>query len=199
MSTASTSTAPSVRQLQTRLLLALLGITLAVFGGVCGHEFVHFDDNVNIYNNPHVQGLTWENIHWMFTNASYARRYMPLGWLSYAVDYQFFGLSPRSYHIGNLLLHLINVALLFFLLKRLLLLARVAARQEDEGAAPVWCAAIGALFWAVNPLRVESVAWASARVYGVAFCFTAVWLLAWLRAQEPGTPEPRRLVFYWVS
>src|SRR5438445_13866968 len=110
MNASSAQTISAVRHLQTQLLLALLAITLAVFGGVCGHEFVHFDDNVNIYNNPHVQGLTGENIHWMFTNASYARRYMPLGWLSYAVDYQLFGLSPCAYHIGNLLLHLVNVA-----------------------------------------------------------------------------------------
>src|SRR5437870_1707795 len=81
----------SSQRLQTRLVLALIGITLAVFGGVCGHEFVHFDDNVTIYDNPHIKGLTRENLHWMFTDVSYARRYMPLGWLSYAVDYQLFG------------------------------------------------------------------------------------------------------------
>src|SRR5207237_4148688 len=103
------------------------GITLAAFYGVCGHDFVHFDDNFTIYNNPHVKGLTWENIHWMFTNASYARRYMPLGWLSYSVDYELFGLNPHAYHAGNLLLHLTNVLLLFFLLKRLLLLASGSA------------------------------------------------------------------------
>src|SRR5437763_7407356 len=186
-------------RLQIRLLLILLSITLAVFAGVCGHEFVHFDDNFTIYNNPHIKGLTWENLHWMFTNASYARRYMPLGWLSYAVDYQLFGLDPHVYHTGNLVLHLINVALLFFLLKRLLLLARGPAGTAEADAAPIWCAAIGALFWAVNPLRVENVAWASARIYCVAFLFLALWLLLWLRAHDPATPEIKRRVFYWLA
>ncbi|HEV8524743.1 MAG TPA: hypothetical protein VGQ71_09610, partial [Terriglobales bacterium] len=71
-----------------------------------------------------MQGLTWENLKWMFTDAGYARRYMPIGWISYAVDYHFFGLNPQVYHIGNLILHLVNATLLFSLLKRLLCLAR---------------------------------------------------------------------------
>ena len=106
----------SLRRSQTWVLLALLGSTLAVFSGVCGHEFVHFDDNLLIYNNPHVKGLRWENIRWMFSNGAYTGRYMPMGWLSLSIDYQLFGLDPHAYHTGNLLLHLANVALLFFLL-----------------------------------------------------------------------------------
>src|SRR5947207_1716392 len=188
----------SAQRLQRQLLLALIAITLAVFAGVCGHEFVHFDDNVTIYNNPHIKGLTWENLQWMFTNVSYARRYMPIGWLSYAIDYQLFGLNPQAYHAVNLALHLLNVLLLFFLLKRLLLLARLPA-LEAAHPAPVWCAAIGALFWAVNPLRVENVAWASAQIYCVAFCFLVLWLLAWLRAHDPATPERQKPVFYLLS
>src|SRR5437867_3809793 len=96
------STAPTSRDLQTRLLALLFGLTLAVFGGVCGHEFVHYDDNFNIYGNPHIQGLTWEHLKWMFTSNGYAPRYMPLGWLSYAVDYQLFGLNPQAFHCVNL-------------------------------------------------------------------------------------------------
>jgi len=196
MDNPASNTLSATLRLQTWLLLGLLGITLAVFGRVCGHEFVHFDDNVLIYNNPHVTGLTWENIQWMFSNGSYARRYMPLGWLSLAIDYQLFGLSPHAYHTGNLLLHLMNVVLLFFLLKRLLLMA---CPSPEAATVPLWCAAMGALFWAVNPLRVENVAWASARIYCVAFLFFTLWLLAWLRAHDPATPETQRRVFYWLA
>src|SRR5256885_12450913 len=104
-----------IQRTQTRLLLGVLGITLAVFGGVCGHEFVEFDDNVNIYDNPRVQGLSLENLRWMFTDTGYAGRYMPLGWLTYALNYQLFGLDPHAYHAVNLVLHLCNVVLLFWL------------------------------------------------------------------------------------
>lgn len=186
----------TVRQLQTRFLLLLVGITLAVFAGVSGHEFVHYDDNINIYENPHLKGLSWDSIQWMFTDTSYARRYMPLGWLCYAVDYQIFGLDPRAFHIGNLFFHLLNVGLLFVLIQRLLRLTR---QFDASDPAPVWCAAAGALFWAVNPLRVENVAWASSRIYCVAFLLALIWLLAWLRAHDPATAVSWRPFFYWSS
>src|SRR5207244_5508241 len=105
---------------------------------------------------------------------------------------QFFGLHLQAYHVGDVALYLLNVALLFFLLKRLLV-------PGGSPAVALWCAAIGALFWAVNPLRVETVAWASARIYCVAFCFAAVWLLAWLRAQDAAAPQAQRRIFYWLS
>jgi tetratricopeptide (TPR) repeat protein len=205
MTPIASSSASAAGRLQMWVLLALCGITLAVFGGVWGHEFVHYDDSANIYGNPHLKGLGWEEIKWMFTDTSYARRYMPLGWMSYAVDYQFFGLNPRAYHLGNLLLHAFNVVLLFFLLKRLLTPRRSShlekASKETGAADPsaIWCAAIGALFWAVNPLRVESVAWASSRIYCVVFLFTVLWLLAWLHARDPATPKARRSIYYWLS
>ena len=62
MASDSSQTVSAAHRLQTRLLLILLGISLAVFAGVCGHEFIHFDDNVNIYDNPHVQGLSGEHL-----------------------------------------------------------------------------------------------------------------------------------------
>ena len=195
----SSSSASEVRRLQTRLLLFLLGLTLAVFAAVSGHEFVNYDDGANIYANPHVQSLGWEQIRWMFTDTTYARRYMPLGWLSYAIDYQLFGLTPSAFHIGNLVLHLANAALLFFLLKRLVELASPSAKDGAARAAPVWCAAVGALFWAVHPLRVEPVAWASGRIYCLVFFCTALWLLAWLQAQNPALARRQRKLLYGLS
>jgi hypothetical protein len=199
MNPGSPAAASRVRRFQAALLFGLLAITLAVFAGVCGHEFVHYDDNFNIYNNPHIKGLTWENIHWIFTNASYARRYMPLGWLCYALDYQLFGLDPHAYHAGNLILHLVNVGLLFYLLQRLLSLASGPAGQEPGVTTPIWCAALGALFWAVNPLRVENVAWASSRIYCVAFCFAQLALLGWLRAKDANISQAWRRAYYGLS
>ena len=179
-----------MRSLQGWLLSGLLFLTLVVFANVGGHEFVHFDDNINIYENPHLKGLSAESLKWMFTDTGYARRYMPLGWLSYATAQQLFGLNPRAFHVLSLLLHLANLIVLFFLLKRLLLLASASARER----AVLWCAAAGALFWAVNPLRVEVVAWASSLIYGQATLLAMLWLSCWLRAQDPtANARARRL------
>jgi hypothetical protein len=117
---------------------------------------------------------------------------MPLGWLSYAVDRQFFGLSPRSYHAGNWLLHLAGVALVFLLLRQLLQLADGAGDRRDKaGSHQLWAAA-GALLWGLHPLRVETVAWASARIYGVTTLLVLLWLYAWIKARGDGLSHARR-------
>src|SRR4051812_21124188 len=99
------------RRLDGLLSLALIGAVLAVFWPALQAGFVHWDDGLNITDNPHL-GFSWEKICWMFTDTHYAKRYLPLGWLSYSVDLFFFGGSPLSYHWGNLLLHAANTVLL---------------------------------------------------------------------------------------
>ncbi|HWN93933.1 MAG TPA: hypothetical protein VNT99_02780 [Methylomirabilota bacterium] len=188
----------SFRPLRMALIISLIGVVFVVFRGVLGHEFVHYDDSLNIYDNQNVSGLSWKNIQWMLTDTSYAPRYMPLGWMCYALDRQLFGLNSQIWHAGNLLVHLLNTLLLFFLLKELISLAANKHDPMERETVSNWCAAIGALFWAVNPLRVETVAWASARIYGVAVLFALVWLLAWLRAQSAQTPRQRRC-YSWLA
>lgn len=61
-----------------------------------------------------------------------------------------------------------------------------------------WCAAVGALVWAVNPLRVETVAWASSRIFEMAFFWTLLWILAWLRGLDATTVRQRR-VWEWLA
>jgi len=189
------------RALRYGIPVLLLLIVLATYFGVLGHNFVAWDDNVNILENPHVNGITPETVAWMLTDTSYAGRYMPIGWLCYALDRELFGLNAKIWHGGNLLVHAANALLLFFLLRRVVLKA-VRERTTVEGKAiliATWCGALGALFWAVNPLRVEVVAWASARIYNVAFLFAMLWLLAWVQAcgSRPGSTQQRALS--WIS
>src|SRR4029434_3318977 len=91
-----------------------------VFWPALSADFVEWDDNLNIYGNPHVRGLTVENLRWMFTDVTYARRYMTLGWLGWAVNHAVFGLGPRACHTGNLLFHAANAVLIYVLFARLL-------------------------------------------------------------------------------
>src|SRR6185436_572879 len=183
---------------QLVVLLLLCGLTLTVFAGVRRHEFVHYDDAANIYDNPHVASLSGSNLKWMFTDSDYARRYMPLGWLCYAVNRQLFGLNPGAFHLVNLALHLVNVGLLFVVLKRLLKLSWPAGGAAGERAA-IGCAGVGALFWALNPLRVEVVAWASGQIYGVVFLLTMVWILAWLESRREEISITRRRTMRWLA
>ncbi len=122
--------------------------------------FVDFDDQTNLTENPFFRGLDPASLRWMLTNMD--GHYLPLTWLSFALDFQLWGMDPVGYHLTNLLLHLANALVFALLCARLL---RIAFRLP-EAAAPrslYVAAAIGAGLFALHPLRVESVAWATER------------------------------------
>jgi tetratricopeptide (TPR) repeat protein len=131
------------------LCLGLVALTLALYGQVIGHPFIDYDDNAYVTENSHVQsGLTWQTLVWSF-NSTEDANWHPLTWLSHALDCQIFGLNAGGHHLTNLLLHAINVALLFFLLRR-------------STGEPVLSFVAAAIF-AIHPFNVESVAWVAER------------------------------------
>ncbi len=133
------------------LLLSLLLVvaTLLVFHQVRGFEFVHYDDDVYVAGNRHVQaGLTLSSVAWAFS-ATDAGFWHPLTWLSLMLDYELYGLNAGGYHGTNLIWHLLNTLLVFFVFHRM------------TGA--VWRSAFLAALFALHPLHVESVAWIAER------------------------------------
>ena len=123
--------------------LALL--TLIIYLPLGWADFIHLDDPLYITSNPMVQaGWTVESLLWAWTEF-YAGFWAPALWMSYMVDIELFGLNPGAFHLVNVLLHLINTVLIFHIL------------HHTTGA--LWRSAAVAIFFAVHPLRVESVAW----------------------------------------
>jgi hypothetical protein len=128
--------------------LVLAAITFAVFGQTLAHEFVDYDDNDYVFENPVVaQGLTFKGIVWAFS--FHACNWHPLTWLSHMLDCQLYGLNPAGHHLTNVLLHTATVIALFLVLRQM------------TGA--FWRSAFVAALFAIHPLRVESVAWVSER------------------------------------
>ena len=128
----------------------------AVFGGARDFGFVLWDDDHNLQQNQHLGGMTWENLRWMFTDTAYSRRYLPLTWLGWNVEHGLFGLTARSAHLGNILFHLLNTFLVFFVIKTA---ARIwlAGKNPPGPLAANAGAALGALDLAAVELvrRVE--------------------------------------------
>jgi tetratricopeptide (TPR) repeat protein len=143
--------------------LFLIFATLFVYGPVRNYEFVNFDDPKYIYKNPHIQaGLTSESIIWSFTT-TYAANWHPLTWLSHMVDVELFGMNPSGHHISNIIFHLANTLLLFFILWKM--------------TGKPWRSGLVAGLFALHPLHVESVAWVSERkdVLSTFFFMLTIW------------------------
>jgi hypothetical protein len=170
-------------------------VALGVFSVTWPAEFVKWDDDINITRNTRIQNLTRENLTWMFTDVGLARRYMPLGWMGFAVHHATFGLNASSYHVVNTILHSACAVLLFYILANIL--RRVVVDSEVGETRISICAALGSLIWAVHPLRVEVVAWSSGRLYLQATLFLLLSLAAYLRSQT--SQASGRHVFYWIS
>ena len=136
------------RNLVVCLLLAVA--TLALYAPAMGHPFIfNYDDDTYVINNTHVQaGLVWETVRWALTSTE-AYNWHPVTWLSHALDCQLYGLNPLGHHFTNVLLHVLNVVLLFLLLTR------------TTGAAGR-SLLVAALF-ACHTFNVESVAWIAER------------------------------------
>jgi Tfp pilus assembly protein PilF len=143
----------------------LFAATLIVYINTLNSGFVNYDDPAYVTANPHVlQGLSWSNIKWALTATSEAN-WHPLTWISHMLDVELFGMNPRWHHLDNIVLHGLNVVLLFLLLRK----------ATGSSAASAFLAAL----FAVHPLNVESVAWISERKTLLSMLFLLLAFLAY--------------------
>lgn len=129
----------------------LLSAVAVLFANVINAGFVYDDANFIVENTPIKT--------WLFTRpwdfflkpevAVWSGIYRPLRTLSFAIDYQFFGLNPIGYHVENIVIHALNVLLVYYILRKLLT-NRTACF-------------LAALMFAVHPIQLEAVSWISSR------------------------------------
>src|SRR5262245_15685686 len=100
--------------------IALLLIVAAVYARTLSFQLVKWDDSRMLTENPHVAAINGQTLHWMLTDTTYNRLYMPLGWLGYALSVALFGYNASAHHAINVLLHLINTLLVFAVLLNVL-------------------------------------------------------------------------------
>jgi protein O-mannosyl-transferase len=175
----------SYRQIDLLIALGLAAATLAVYGQVISHQFINYDDDNYIWNNPMViDGLTLKGIRWAFTTF-HSASWHPLTWLSHMLDSQVFGLNAGGHLLVNALIHSANTFLLFLFLKRV------------TGA--TWRSAIVAALFALHPLHVESVAWAAERKDTLSTFFGLLCLLAYARYVEKPSRTKYALVAVWLA
>ncbi len=152
---------PVPRTVRWGLPALIVVLVLLCFQPVLRNDFVNWDDPFYFVNNTKYRGLSLAHLRWMFTTV-HMSHYQPLSWLTHGVVYSLSGVDPRAYHFANLLLHAANGVLLYVLIAALLEQAWSADARVDHLRVRV-AAAVGALFFALHPLRVEAVAWATER------------------------------------
>ncbi|HZE12504.1 MAG TPA: tetratricopeptide repeat protein [Chthoniobacterales bacterium] len=158
----------------------MAAITFAVYGQVVRHDFIQLDDNQYITNNPIVaHGLSWAGLGWAFTSF-HAANWHPLTWLSHMLDCQLFGLHAGPHLLVNVGLHTANTLLVYWVFRR------------STGA--FWSSAIVAALFALHPLHIESVAWASERKDVLSALFGLLCLLGYVRYVERPSPGRYALV-----
>ena len=163
------------------ILLGLAVMTFAIYAQVIGHQFITLDDPTYIRENPNVnRGVTLAGLAWAFTTFHVAN-WHPLTWISHMIDCQFFGTNAGRHLLVNALIHAANTLLIFYFLLR-----TTHAR---------WPSALVAALFALHPLHVESVAWASERKDTLSTFFGLLSLIAYVRYAE--APSISR--YAWVA
>jgi Tfp pilus assembly protein PilF len=169
------------------LLLALLAVTAWSYTPTLGAGFVDLDDRGYLAENPHVStGLRFENLRWALTGVELSN-WHPLTWASHMLDVEIHGLEPAGHHATNVALHLLNVALLFAVLRSL---------TREAGASLV----VAALF-ALHPMNVESVAWVSQRktLLSTFFALVSIWSYARYARGAGGAAYASSLILFACS
>jgi protein O-mannosyl-transferase len=173
-------------QLERIIPLALALVTFLVFSPALWNGFIE-DDMRNLTQNQEYRGLTWPHIRWMFTTM--LLDWTPLTWLTYGLDFVIWGMKPAGYHLTSLVIFAANAPVFYFVALRLL------RRAAEFAGGTLRASAIAAtLFFAVHPLRAESVGWASARRDVLSGLFFLLTVLMYLKASGEGGRRRRWLL-----
>lgn len=138
----------------------LVCLVFAVFWPIADFEFVHYDVRQQLLDNPHVHGLTAENLKYILTSPC-IDSYYPVRSLTFALDYELWGLDAGRFKLTNSLIHLANVLLVLWLVVRLF------RHPASTDRSPRWwdlcVATFSAGVFAAHPVVVEPVVWVAGR------------------------------------
>ena len=170
------------------ILSAICVLTFFCFRYTLQNQFTNWDDDYYVTNDPYIKAFTPHNLKVIFTEDITKNNYHPLCMLSLAVNYHFSQLDPQSYYFTNVLIHIANVILVFFLF---IALCRRLMMTSD---AQLFIASFGALWFGIHPMHVESVAWIAERKDVLYAFFYLQGLLCYLRYTDTGKAK-----WYWLT
>lgn len=166
----------------------------------------HFDDFPNIVKNKNIQieNLSWNQIKKSFYSHNEDRISRPLSGLSFALNYLFFGLDLKSYHIVNILIHVlccITVYLVFITTLNICI-------EKNNVSIPkhlvIDIALLGAVLWAIHPIQTQAITYIVQRMASMAALFYVIALYCYLKFRLQSVDIIKILLFllcilFWVA
>jgi len=152
-------------------IIAVIIFTSILYSKALDNGFTFMDDDYYVLKNYYLRDFSLHGIWAIFTHF-YSFNYHPLTTITNLIEYNIFELNPLPYHLFNILLHLLNVWLVY--------------RFAEQLSGKRFTAIIVASLFAVHPMHVESVAWIAERKDVLYSAFYLLSLLAYLRYMETG-------------
>jgi protein O-mannosyl-transferase len=180
--------------------VAITLVVLAVFSEVLTADFVMWDDDAIIYKNSNLDRFSQEGVLKAFTDMDTMMRYNPLTLISWSAIHHVFGLDPFGYHLVSWILHGLSSGILFLVLRKVALLSFPPVFEDAIGTGFINVAAsLATLCWALHPLRVEPVAWATDLTYCQAFFFLILSTLCYINSADSESNQRRHFGLFFLA
>jgi len=174
----------------------LFALFLIVIAGIAAYSnsfhcaFI-FDDNPNITENLRIRNL-WDIHSWWSFNP---RR--PIGFLTFALNYHFNELNVWGYHLVNLLIHLTNGLLVYWLIKQTFQTPAIKGKYDSK--IQMMIPLFAALLFVVHPIMSEAVTYIVQRLVSLATLFYLLSLNMYIKGRLSDKPFKKNVIFYILS
>jgi len=165
------------------ILFFAFGWLIAIYSNIVNHNFLNWDDTLYIVNNPHLRGITVENLYWMLTDVS-TINWHPLTWLVYNIEFYIYGDSAVMFKLTNIIIHTVNCVILYLLFKKIL---EISITSTPTNGTKInyyeahYSALLAACLFAIHPQHIESVVWVSETKDVLCALFYSLTLLSYLK------------------
>ncbi len=165
------------------ILAAICVLTFICYRYTLNNQFTNWDDDYYVTNDPYIKEFTPHNLKVIFTEDITKNNYHPLCMLSLAVNYHFSQMDPMAYYLTNILIHIANVILIFFLVMQL------CVRLKMDDNSKLFMASFSALWFGVHPMHVESVSWIAERKDVLYAFFYFAGLMTYIKFTDENKPK----------
>lgn len=167
------------------LVVAVAVLTFICYNYTLKNQFTNWDDGLYVATNPYIKNLTPDNIKMILFHNITNNYYHPITMLTIAANYHNSKMTPGIYYLTNVVMHVLNTILMFFLVYVLL------EAMEGKGYGKIkhkeWLAVFGAALYGLHPMHVESVSWLAERkdvMYAFFYFIGLIVYIGYLRGEK---------------